>query len=164
MKSFIVKNLLFAAENFYINSSFRFSDKLIKRFYEIQSQNDKIRSTKTLKLSKRLNMFKTFQKKIKLNGWPCFLLGLAFKRMNWNIFLLTLSDQVTYLQNMFTCVDCFLENGSFIRLLEKGRGQVINIIDVDDNRRLRLIDPIMPNQAQLVLQGKQKKHANKTKT
>ena len=65
---------------------------------------------------------------------------------------------------MFTCVDCFLENGSFIRLLEKGRGQVINIIDVDDNRRLRLIDPIMPNQAQLVLQGKQKKHANKTKT
>ena len=77
--------------------------------------------------------------------------------MNWNIFLLTLSDQVTYLQNMFTCVDCFLENGSFIRLLEKGRGQVINIIDVDDNRRLRLIDPIMPNQAQLVLQGKQKK-------
>ena len=57
---------------------------------------------------------------------------------------------------MFTCVDCFLENGSFIRLLEKGRGQVINIIDVDDNRRLRLIDPIMPNQAQLVLQGKQK--------
>ena len=63
---------------------------------------------------------------------------------------------MTYLQNMFTCVDCFLENGSFIRLLEKGRGQVINIIDVDDNRRLRLIDPIMPNQAQLVLQGKQK--------
>ena len=62
----------------------------------------------------------------------------------------------TYLQNTFTCVDCFFENGSFIRLLEKDWGQIINIIDVDDNRCLRLIDPVVPNQAQLVLQGKQK--------
>ena len=80
--------------------------------------------------------------------------------MNYKIFFFFfLSHRIsTYLENTFTCVDCFFENGSFIRLLEKDRGKIINIIDVDDNRCLRLIDPIMPNQAQLVLQGKTKKN------
>ena len=58
------------------------------------------------------------------------------------------------------------KDGCVIGWIEEWGGQIINILDADDNSRLRLIDPVMPDQTQLVLQNKTKhaKIKRKTKT
>ena len=63
----------------------------------------------------------------------------------------------TYLKNWFPSsgVDCLLEYCGVVGLFEECWGQIINIVDTNDNCSLRLINPVMRHQTQVVLKQKE---------